>query len=667
MVRVASNKSSAVMYVDGHSANVEYQDGNRIGPALVSGGIYEFTYSSVDVAWKLPAPSDGRTPAEQSAGVTPVNFQYPFGDCRRYNILTTNTAAANVTAINAFGAGTWAENVALKVPIGSYPINDTVTLPGPYISLEMDAGAVFLYSGAFDRPAIVLGSTAQRFEARYFNVSVTTSSNTYASQNCVGVRLKGSWNDCYVRLNHASGFTINFQLYADNALGMAYNIFDMGRSVNGQYHLDLHSFAASGFINENLFLNGNFITDGNTYSSTRTVYAVTFRSEAGTYTGHNNNVFKKPSFQLGQAGVSADRIPVWFNESGGINAFSDCRAEDFNGPLVRVSSSAVEVRENVVEFAYVSALNGVMSAALEETDGGYSYGNRVTTRTLIPTETYNSGDLLNRAWSVTAGNIAVQGMFMQTEGSATEVYSGAGKIGKDYLLLNSYAAGVYVDTSVHKNFEWRWRFFPERGGRPHIVAYNAAGAAITSTRAVYFSAVAQSAGYDYRFHTPSDSTTGVLVFRVDSTVKRIKLIFSPGTNPLYLKSFSITAICSEPLAGGLSVYGGPSSIEHQIIAGTIPSTALGSGYSLLGMTVNNNGSSTPWRCTAAGWNPLAWTITTAVILNELRSNGGNTYVCVTAGTTAGAGGPTGTGTGIADNTAVWDYVGFPVTTVATWT
>src|SRR3990167_6693304 len=48
MVRVNSNKSSAVMYVDGHSANVEYQDGNRIGAALISGGIYEFTYSSVD-------------------------------------------------------------------------------------------------------------------------------------------------------------------------------------------------------------------------------------------------------------------------------------------------------------------------------------------------------------------------------------------------------------------------------------------------------------------------------------------------------------------------------------------------------------------------------------------------------------------------------------------
>lgn len=51
----------------------------------------------------------------------------------------------------------------------------------------------------------------------------------------------------------------------------------------------------------------------------------------------------------------------------------------------------------------------------------------------------------------------------------------------------------------------------------------------------------------------------------------------------------------------------------------------------------------------------AWVATTAVALNVFRSNGANIYKCVTAGTTAGAGGPTGTGTAISDGTAVWDY------------
>lgn len=52
-----------------------------------------------------------------------------------------------------------------------------------------------------------------------------------------------------------------------------------------------------------------------------------------------------------------------------------------------------------------------------------------------------------------------------------------------------------------------------------------------------------------------------------------------------------------------------------------------------------------------------WVASTAVVVGAHRHNGGNVYRCTTAGTTAGSGGPTGTGTGITDGTAVWSYVG----------
>jgi hypothetical protein len=63
--------------------------------------------------------------------------------------------------------------------------------------------------------------------------------------------------------------------------------------------------------------------------------------------------------------------------------------------------------------------------------------------------------------------------------------------------------------------------------------------------------------------------------------------------------------------------------------------------------------------TAAGTtaNPGAWANGTAYSVEDLRTNSGNVYICTTAGTSAGAGGPTGTGDGIADNTCVWSYVG----------
>jgi hypothetical protein len=57
----------------------------------------------------------------------------------------------------------------------------------------------------------------------------------------------------------------------------------------------------------------------------------------------------------------------------------------------------------------------------------------------------------------------------------------------------------------------------------------------------------------------------------------------------------------------------------------------------------------------SGGNP-AWAASTAYAVGVLRTNGGNTYICITAGTSAASGGPTGTGADITDGTVHWSYV-----------
>lgn len=52
----------------------------------------------------------------------------------------------------------------------------------------------------------------------------------------------------------------------------------------------------------------------------------------------------------------------------------------------------------------------------------------------------------------------------------------------------------------------------------------------------------------------------------------------------------------------------------------------------------------------------AWAPTTAYTVGALRSNGGNIYLCTVAGTSAGSGGPSGTGTAIVDNTVTWRFI-----------
>jgi len=52
----------------------------------------------------------------------------------------------------------------------------------------------------------------------------------------------------------------------------------------------------------------------------------------------------------------------------------------------------------------------------------------------------------------------------------------------------------------------------------------------------------------------------------------------------------------------------------------------------------------------------AWVASTKYQVGDHVTNSSNDYVCTQAGTSAGSGGPTGTTTGIQDNSCIWDYV-----------
>jgi uncharacterized phage protein gp47/JayE len=60
----------------------------------------------------------------------------------------------------------------------------------------------------------------------------------------------------------------------------------------------------------------------------------------------------------------------------------------------------------------------------------------------------------------------------------------------------------------------------------------------------------------------------------------------------------------------------------------------------------------------------AWAGTTGYTVGQLRANGGNVYLCTAAGTSAGSGGPTGTGTAITDGGATWRYIAAGTAAVA---
>ncbi len=59
--------------------------------------------------------------------------------------------------------------------------------------------------------------------------------------------------------------------------------------------------------------------------------------------------------------------------------------------------------------------------------------------------------------------------------------------------------------------------------------------------------------------------------------------------------------------------------------------------------------------------PVAWASTTGYVATagsrSVVTNQGRSYICITTGTSAGSGGPTGTGTDITDGTAHWSFLG----------
>ncbi len=52
----------------------------------------------------------------------------------------------------------------------------------------------------------------------------------------------------------------------------------------------------------------------------------------------------------------------------------------------------------------------------------------------------------------------------------------------------------------------------------------------------------------------------------------------------------------------------------------------------------------------------AWAASTAYVVGRVAVNGYKLYRCITAGTSAGSGGPTGTSTDITDGTVHWRYL-----------
>lgn len=109
-------------------------------------------------------------------------------------------------------------------------------------------------------------------------------------------------------------------------------------------------------------------------------------------------------------------------------------------------------------------------------------------------------------------------------------------------------------------------------------------------------------------------------------------------------NFSSPALSGSIVAGGDYVSGVLSFVSSTF-------TTVTGGTILFGRALDSSGNATLDFGASSQWLP-----STAVIVNQMAVNGPNLYICTTAGITGTTGGPTGSGSGIIDGTAVWSFV-----------
>ena len=150
-----------------------------------------------------------RTGAEISAGKTPVRFNYPEGDCRRWGVSTTNTAAQNAVAFNdalSIGGLVFLEGAQAR---GTYVVDDnldilsnTVFRIGAGITIQGAPGKAWLDTGILDingRDNVTVelygsidGNKANNATGRAFGIRVNSSTDVLLCGNGSIVNCPGS-------------------------------------------------------------------------------------------------------------------------------------------------------------------------------------------------------------------------------------------------------------------------------------------------------------------------------------------------------------------------------------------------------------------------------------------------------------------------------------------
>ena len=591
-----------------------------------------------------------------------------------FDAVGDGTTADDTTAIQDTFDAADANGYSVRFDAGKrYKITDTVTLQDGN-DLDMNGSELF-YAGPRDRPALVIGSTAANNYADLRNLSVRSSVTDWTDPDYVGLRLINLQRS-NISIRAVVGFTVGLDCYSEGSY-FAYNKVTIGALADCQILQRLITVGPSSvaFVNENTFIGGNFMQTG-AVSGFGDAYGVVITwDKVSSYRGQNSNVWIRPSFELGypSAGGSA-RDCVLFDGAGLSCRFIEARREFSGRAMVIHSDSSFFGTNNTFSTSYNESNQSVSPIAYTGTRGSANtFLGSTPSEQVNPT--WSSGDLINYFSSGGAANsFHVAEPFhvcSSANGNPVEIFTSS-NLDLDFDAVNSNgfssSFGFFLDTATVKEFILRTALVDNRACRIVVRCFDANGALLndSSLTSRYANGIinAWTTSFGGGYNVSSDVFKAGSIRFLDA-VKSVQIILAGGTNPARIQAVSVEALNSEQPP---RVYSGLARQPGKRKATAKPDIAGTMGRYSQGDEVGNAGAAAAspagWVATNSGRLARAWLASTAYVVGQVRENGGNIYRCVTAGTSAGSGGPTGTGTAIADGSVVWNYVS-PKSTFAT--
>ena len=473
-----------------------------------------------------------------------------------------------------------------------------ITIPSG-ISVEMDS--TLTYTGALDNtPFLTIGDTAVSLGTRLKLDVVRNTQSAWTSEESVGIKLINC-NACNIEIIKVNKFTIGVQCSA-SAAGWSYNNIILGTIQNNKIGVECNS-VISGWVNENLFSGGRFYLNSTT-NVALSRYGVRLISKDGTYPANNNNVFLKPSFELGFPNLTggAEAIPIVLDGSV-YNSFIKIRNEGNSADTVRVTGEATN---NEVTVGYGSGQIADSSTYPTTTIimSRESMLPKINTLLFLVDRLH-----LKACYADGSTTVNIPRLHVANSSNLNIASSGTNiTINNKYLEVSgAIALGVYVETTRCKKFVIKNDINVGYGGRIKIRCFDVTGTILTdvSPNHPYIKSASNDVlTYAASFTCYSTGADGninpYLFFTVGVDVSYIEIMWAAGTATMQIRALSVYGEYDA------STWLGYEEIVEGVNLATVPPTI---GTWKQGRKVLNAvpvvGQPKGWICTVAG-TPGTW-------------------------------------------------------------